>query len=95
MNQIMKQSLLNFIQNDFLNDIPFNENLNNSTFAENMNKDDEEYIDDDSDITQTAEDLATLKPKKIQVEKKEIGRNSKERNDMDRLLDQYDDIDEN
>lgn len=95
MNQIKKQSLLNFIQNDFLNDIPFKETLNNSTFAENMNKDDEEYIDDGSDITQTAEDLATLKPKKIQVEKKEIGRNSKERNDMDRLLDQYDDIDEN
>lgn len=95
MNQIKKQSLLNFIQNDFLSDIPFKESLNNSAFAENINKEDEEYIDDDSDIPQTAEELATLKPKKMQVEKKETERNSKERNDMDRLLDQYNDIDEN
>ncbi len=94
MNQIKKQSLLDFIQNDFLTDIPLKETLNNSAFAENI-KEDEEFIDDDTDIPQTAEELATLKPKKIQIEKKETERNSKERNDMDRLLDQYDDIDEN
>ncbi len=95
MNQIKKQSLLDFIQNDFLTNIPLKETLNNSAVAENINKEDEEFIDDDTDIPQTAEELATLKPKKIQVEKKESGINSKERNDMDRLLDQYDDIDEN
>lgn len=95
MNQIKKQSLLDFIQNDFLTNIPLKETLNNSAVAENINKEDEEFIDDDTDIPQTAEELATLKPKKIQVEKKEPGINSKERNDMDRLLDQYDDIDEN
>lgn len=95
MNQMKKQSLLNFIQNDFLTNIPSKE-LNSSKFAENANKEEsEEFIDDDTDMHQTAEELATLKPKRIQVEKKETERNSRERNDMDRLLDQYDDIDEN
>jgi membrane protein required for colicin V production len=43
---------------------------------------------------QTAEELATLKPKKSTVEKKGKNTTRRERNDMDRLLDQYDDIDE-
>ena len=95
MNQIKKQSLLNFVQNEFLTNIP-SEELNSSKFAENAKKEEfEEFIDDDTDTHQTAEELATLKPKRIQVEKKETERNSRERNDMDRLLDQYDDIDEN
>ncbi len=95
MNQIKKQSLLDFIQAGFLTDIPLKETLNNSAIAENDNEEDDEFIDDDTDNQQTAEELATLKPKKIQVEKKETKINSRERNDMDRLLDQYDDIDEN
>lgn len=95
MNQIKKQSLLNFVQNEFLTNVP-SEELNSSKFAENAKKEEfEEFIDDDTDTHQTAEELATLKPKRIQVEKKETERNSRERNDMDRLLDQYDDIDEN
>ncbi|MBR1480120.1 MAG: CvpA family protein [Alphaproteobacteria bacterium] len=46
------------------------------------------------DKKQTAEELATLKPKKSTVEKKGKNTTRRERNDMDRLLDQYDDIDE-
>lgn len=96
-NQVKKQSLLEFIQNGLLTNVgqDVHQMANNSVIAQNENdSSDDEYIDDDSEQSQTAEELATLKPKKIQVEKKESTPNTRERNDMDRLLDQYDDVDE-
>ena len=83
----------------------FEETSNNKVIAKNANssneKDDgdvdDEFIEDE-EITlnknQTAEELATLKPKKLFVDKKEKNITKKERNDMDRILDQYDDVDE-
>lgn len=90
-NNIKKQSLLSFIQNGVLPNAE-DEQSSNVIIAQNSDKpveeEAEEFIDE-PDTPQTAEELSTLKPKKVQVEKKSKERNSKERNDMDRLLDQY------
>lgn len=103
MSQLEKQSLVNFLEKDILgkNSNIDLDNDSNSFFAENANKpaldDYEEFIEDDESQpskNQTAEDLAMLKPKKVVVEKKEKDISKKERNDMDRILDQYDNMDE-
>ena len=59
---------------------------------------DDEFIEDE-DISigqhaQSAEELATLRPKKIENERHEKSLNRKSRNDMDRLLSQYDTVEE-
>ena len=110
MSQIKKQSLLDFVKDDVIETIApnavnnvFEETAKDKVVAENAKakeeaQDDEEFIEAEDvtpDKTQTAEELATLKPKKIIVEKKEKAISKKGRNDMDRLLDQYDDVDEN
>ena len=110
MSQIKKQSLLDFVKEDIIesmapNSIPniLEGSAKNSVIAENAKQseqisDEEEFIEVDDEISnkpQSAEELATLKPKKITLEKKEKDISKKGRNDMNRLLDQYDDVDEN
>lgn len=89
------------------NSIPniFHEKTKSKVVAEGLNDtdssslQDDEFIEVDEDVsiggTQSAEELATLKPKKMVIEKKENHISPRGRNDMDRLLDQYDDVDEN
>ena len=70
--------------------------------VDNSNDDDEIIEETDEKLIrnspQTAEELATLKPKRsVESSKKTLDKSvvKKGRKDMDRILDQYDDVDEN
>ena len=103
MTQIKKQSFMSFVEDNIVHKISPDEakkvlqsHLNHSMEAENKKESDnaeDEYIEED-DIsvntdTQSAEELATLKPKKVIVEKSQKDISNKSRNDMKRLLSQY------
>lgn len=110
MSQIKKQTLMRFIKDSVVNKIItdssqdiFNNVSKNTVEAENTRKipdveEEDEFIEEDSISfnkgTQSAEELATLKPKKVTIERKEKDLSKKSRNDMDRLLAQYDSTDE-
>ena len=108
MSQISKQSIVGFIKDGIVDKLAseevaktFDQTNKNNVIADgtknNEEQQDDEFIEEDdvpvNNVTQSAEELATLKPKKVQVEKKTKTLQPKSRNDMDRLLSQYDDID--
>ncbi len=109
MSQVKKQALMDFVKDSVIDKvIPGNSqnilnDAKNNIEAENAKKpqdipEEDEFIEEE-DIpldtrTQSAEELATLKPKKIIIEKKDKDLSKKSRNDLDRLLAQYDNIDE-
>ena len=111
MSQVKKQTLMNFIKDRVVDKIIPGDSQNvldagsrNNIKAENAHKtsevaEEDEFIEEDSvplnNGTQSAEELATLKPKKIIANKKEKDLSQKSRNDMDRLLAQYDDAGKN
>lgn len=109
MSQIKKQALVDFVKDRVIDKIMPGNSQNilngvskNNIEAENAKKtkdisEEDEFIEEE-DIpldtgTQSAEELATLKPKKIIVEKRDKDLSKKSRNDMERLLAQYDNID--
>jgi membrane protein required for colicin V production len=110
MTQLKKESLLNFVKNNVINHIDEDSSgndifktMDDKVLAKNSDLDNdlEEFLNDSkdaSDKSQSAEDLATLKPKKIiDADNVPLDENTqkKGRKDMNRLLDGYDDIDEN
>ncbi len=111
MSQVKKQTLMNFIKDRVVDKIisdgsqsVLEAGSSNNIEAENAKKnsdikEEDEFIEEESvplnDGTQSAEELATLRPKKIVVNKKDKDLSKKSRNDMDRLLAQYDDTSEN
>lgn len=110
MSQVKRQNLMNFIKDRVVEKIIPDGSLNvldagsrNNVEAENAKKtseiaEDDEFIEEESvplnNGTQSAEELATLKPKKITVTKKDKDLSKKSKNDMDRILAQYDDVGE-
>ena len=94
----VKDSVMGKIAPDEVANIFKSDNRNNveAESAQEANKADkveEEYIEDDdipvTNNTQSAEELATLKPKKLNIEKSQKDISKKSRNDMKRLLSQY------
>ena len=110
MSQMKKQTLMSFIRDRVVDKIIPDGSQNvldtgsrNNIEAENVKKsseitEEDEFIEEESvpldNGTQSAEELATLKPKKIVVNKKDKDLSKKSRNDMDRLLAQYDNFGE-
>ncbi len=110
MSQMKKQTLMSFVRDRVVDKIIPDGSQNvldtgsrNNIEAENVKKsseitEEDEFIEEESvpldNGTQSAEELATLKPKKIVVNKKDKDLSKKSRNDMDRLLAQYDNFGE-
>ena len=110
MSQVKRQNLMSFIKDRVVEKIIPDGSHNvlevesrNNVEAENAKKtpeiaEEDEFIEEESvplnNGTQSAEELATLKPKKITVTKKDKDLSKKSKNDMDRILAQYDDVGE-
>ena len=110
MPQNKKQMLMDFLKDGLINKMTPHDAMNilehsekNRVIAEDAKKTDEKPEDDefieDEDISigqkaQSAEELATLRPKKVETERHAHKLNSKSRNDMDRLLSQYEAVEE-
>lgn len=108
---VKKQTLMSFIKDRVIEKIIPDGSQNvlgsdskNNIEAENAKKtpelaEEDEFIEEESmplnNGTQSAEELATLKPKRMTINKKDKDLSKKSRNDMDRLLAQYDDVGEN
>ncbi len=111
MSLVKKQTLMSFIKDRVIEKIIPDGSQNvlgsdskNNIEAENAKKtpelaEEDEFIEEESmplnNGTQSAEELATLKPKRMTINKKDKDLSKKSRNDMDRLLAQYDDVGEN
>ncbi|MDR3224222.1 MAG: CvpA family protein [Holosporales bacterium] len=103
MSQIKKQNFLDFIRGEIIGNITQNLEDNKVTAVDGNKASEEEQEDvieekpqQHSETSgQSAEDLATLRPKKnSETDAPSKGITKMERNDLSRLIDQYDNVDE-
>ena len=92
-DSVMGKIAPNEVTNIFSSDNRNNVEAESAREANKADRIDEAYVEDDdipiNNSTQSAEELATLKPKKITIERSKKDISKKSRNDMKRLLSQY------
>ena len=99
LSQSKRQGILEFLKDGIFDQVEFDipEVVETAEPIDDMVSENELKKETQNIPPQSAEDLATLKPRKNPQTKiqKSKSQEKKERLDMDRLLDQYDDVDEN